>query len=55
MVSMFSDSTNAFVQAQLYGFTYTTDLDDKTSPYFLRLQSRFCADVSRFFIGLAEV
>ena len=41
-----ADSTNAFVEAKLYGFTYSTELDDKTSPYFLRLQDRFCRDVS---------
>ncbi|WAR12587.1 NOTC1-like protein, partial [Mya arenaria] len=43
------NSTNGFVDAQLYGFTYSKDLDDKMSPYFLRLQDRFCKDIDRYF------
>ena len=45
MFIFFADSTNAFVDALLYGFGYTTDLDDKSSQRFINLEQRFCRDV----------
>jgi len=44
-----SDATEAYVDALLFDFEYTPDIDDQGSRLFLKLQRRFCTDVSKLF------
>ena len=47
-----SDATEAYVDALLFDFEYTPDIDDQGSRLFLKLQRRFCTDVSKLFYGM---